>query len=180
MISGVNVTLDAQQQSSWFALLKQMPATRFVALQKTAERKFKETLAENLSVMMTVYLTLGAIIAFGVVYNFARISLSEQGREMASLRVLGFTRGEVSSLLVAEIAIVVLAAQPLGWLVGYGFAQAMVRGFTTELYRVPMVVERSVYAYASLTVIAAAVVSVLIVRRRIDRLDMIAVLKTRE
>jgi putative ABC transport system permease protein len=180
MVSGVNLTLDDNQQQDWFAQLKRTPATRFVALQKTAERKFKETLAENLSIMMTVYVVFGAIIAFGVIYNFARISLSEQGREMASLRVLGFTRAEVSSLLIAEIAIVVLAAQPVGWLVGYGFAHLMVRGFSTELYRVPAIIEADVYAYASLTVMAAAAISVFIVRRRIDRLDMIAVLKTRE
>ena len=130
--------------------------------------------------MVTVYASLAAIIAFGVVYNFARISLSEQGREMASLRVLGFTRGEVSALLLGELAVVVIVAQPLGWLIGYAFAWAMTQGFTTELYRVPLIINRDVYAYASLIVLAAAMVSGLAVRRRIDRLDMIEVLKTRE
>jgi putative ABC transport system permease protein len=122
--------------------------------------------------------TLAGIIAFGVVYNFARVSLSEQAREMASLRVLGFTRREVSALLLGELAVVVLLAQPLGWAIGYGFAFAMAEGFRTDLYRVPLVVGREVYASATLVVFLAATVSALVVRRRIDRLDMIAVLKT--
>ena len=99
--------------------------------------------------MIRVYAALAGIIAFGVVYNFARISLSEQGREMASLRVLGFTKGEVSALLLGELAVVVLVAQPLGWLIGYVFAWIMAEGFRTELYRVPLVVNRDVYAWAS-------------------------------
>jgi putative ABC transport system permease protein len=180
MISGVNVAIDDAEEDTLFATLKKTPQASFIALQKVALQKFRDTLAENISVMITVFAALAGIIAFGVVYNFARISLSEQGRELASLRVLGFTRGEVSSLMLGELAAVVLIAQPLGWLIGYGFAVAMVQGYSTELYRVPFYIGRSVYAYSSLIVIVAAVLSALVVRRRIDNLDMIAVLKTRE
>jgi putative ABC transport system permease protein len=120
------------------------------------------------------------IVAFGVVYNFARISLSEQGRELASLRVLGFHKSEASGILLTELAVLTLLAQPLGWALGYAFAWAMVQGFESELYRVPLVVERSVYAWASVVVLVSALLSGLIVRRRVDRLDLIEVLKTRE
>jgi putative ABC transport system permease protein len=123
---------------------------------------------------------LAAIIAFGVVYNFARISLSEQGRELASLRVLGFTKGEVSAILLSELAVVTIVALPGGWLIGYAISYAVVSGFESELYRVPLVVERYVYGWASIVVVVAAAVSALVVRRRIDRLDLIEVLKTRE
>ena len=180
LISGVNLGLDPNQNDHLFAALKETPSANFIVLQYVAKQRFRQTMAENISIMVTVYATLAGIIAFGVVYNFARISLSEQGREMASLRVLGFTRHEVSSLLLGEIAVVVLVAQPLGWLIGYGFAYAVISGFTSELYRVPLIVNREVYAWASLIVMAAAVASGLVVRRRIDRLDMIEVLKTRE
>jgi putative ABC transport system permease protein len=180
MISGVHVTMDPTQRHRLFSELKETPKANFIALQRVSLAKFRETLARNIQIMVTVYVSLAMIIAFGVVYNFSRISLSELGREMASLRVLGFTRAEVSGLLFTELAIVVLLAQPVGWLLGYTFAWAMTKGFETELYRVPLVVGREVYAYASLIVIAAAVASALVVRRRIDRLDLIAVLKTRE
>lgn len=180
LISGVNLGLDPNQNDHLFAALKETPSANFIVLQYVAKQRFRQTMAENISIMVTVYATLAGIIAFGVVYNFARISLSEQGREMASLRVLGFTRHEVSALLLGELAVVVLVAQPLGWLIGYGFAYAVISGFTSELYRVPLIVNREVYAWASLIVMAAAVASGLVVRRRIDRLDMIEVLKTRE
>jgi putative ABC transport system permease protein len=180
VISGVYLGLDMAARDELFALLKATPAASFISLQYAALQKFRETLAQNLTVMITVYAVLAGIIAFGVVYNFARISLSEQGREMASLRVLGFTKGEVSALLLGELAVVVILAQPVGWLIGYGFALTMAQGLSTELYRVPLVVNREVFAWASLVVIGAAVVSGLMVRRRIDRLDMIEVLKTRE
>ncbi len=180
MISGVHVSIDSTLESQLFRELKATPTASFIALQKMSLQKFRETLAQNIYTMITVYAVLAAVIAFGVVYNFARISLSEQGREMASLRVLGFTRGEVSNLLLSELAVIVIIAQPLGWVMGYGIGWAMVQAFASELYRVPFVIGREVYAYASLIVIAAAAVSGFVVRRRIDRLDMIAVLKTRE
>ncbi len=180
MISGVHVSIDENEMGAFFEAVKSTPAANFIALQRVSLQKFRETLAQNISIMVTVYLSLAAIIAFGVVYNFTRISLSEQGRELASLRVIGFTRAEVSGLLLGELAAIVLLAQPLGWLIGYGFALAMVTGFTTELYRVPLVVNTSVYAIASMVVMLAAMASALLVRRRIDRLDMVAVLKTRE
>jgi putative ABC transport system permease protein len=180
MISGVHVSIDAARERELFGALKATPTASFIALQKVSLQKFRETLAQNITTMITVYAVLAAVIAFGVVYNFARISLSEQGREMASLRVLGFTRGEVSSLLLSELAAIVIIAQPLGWIMGYGIGWAMVRAFSSELYQVPFFIGREVYAYASLIVVIAAAVSGLVVRRRIDKLDMIAVLKTRE
>ena len=120
------------------------------------------------------------IIALGVVYNSARIQLSERGRELASLRVLGFTRAEVSRILLGEIALLTAFAIPLSWLLGYGFTWMLMTGFETELYRVPFVIARKTYVYSSLMMIAAAVIAALVVRRRIDRLDLIKVLKTRE
>ncbi len=180
MISGAYLALDMSRSGDLFAVLKATPAASFIALQYAAVQKFRETLAQNVDIMITVYATLAAIIAFGVVYNFARISLSEQGREMASLRVLGFTKGEVSALLLGELAVVVIVAQPVGWFIGYSFAWLMAEGFRTELYRVPLVVNREVYAWSSLIVFGAAAISGLVVRRRVDRLDMIEVLKTRE
>jgi putative ABC transport system permease protein len=179
-ISGVNVAIDEDKSGALFTALRETPLASFIVLQKRSIKRFRETIAQNITVMNTVYISLAAIIAFGVVYNSARISLSEQGREMASLRVLGFTRAEVSSLLLMELAVMISLALPLGWALGYGFGWLIVHGFASELYRVPLVIGKEVYAYASLVVLAAATISALIVRRRIDRLDMVAVLKTRE
>jgi putative ABC transport system permease protein len=106
--------------------------------------------------------------------------LSERARELATLRVLGFTRAEVSRVLLTELGAIVAAAQPLGWLLGYLFAFAVISGFESDLFRVPFVVSADTFATASLIVVAAAAVSALVVRRRIDRFDLVQVLKTRE
>jgi putative ABC transport system permease protein len=179
-ISGVHLLFDRDHEGALYRRLKSTPVASFIALQHATLQNFRKTLQDNLLVMVTVYVTLGMIIAFGVVYNFARISLSEQGRELASLRVLGFHKSEVSGILLGELAILTIVAQPLGWAIGYFFAWAMVQGFNSELYRVPLVVERSVYGWATVIVFGSALASALFVRQRIDRLDLIEVLKTRE
>lgn len=180
VISGVNVMIDPARQDELFSILKQTPSAGQIMLQAAALQQFRATMAQTMYTMISVLVGLAALIAFGVVYNFSRISLSEQGREMASLRVLGFSRGEISSLLLGEIGAVVLLAQPLGWVIGTVVAFGMVEGYSSEIYRMPFVLGPDVFAYSSLVVLAAALVSGLVVRRRIDNLDMIAVLKTRE
>ena len=180
MISGVRIDLDPAGEDAFYAAVKATPRAGFVTIQSRTRQRFRATMAENMTVMLTTFTTLAAIIAFGVVYNFARISLSEQGRELASLRVLGFTRGEVARLLHSEIAAVILLAQPLGWLVGAGIVTLVARGLSSELYRIPLAFEPAVFAKASLIVLAASALSALFIRRRIDRLDLIEVLKTRE
>lgn len=179
-LSGVHVTFDASRADELFAAVKRTPAVASIALQRHALVKFRETIAQNISYMVTVYVTLAVVIAFGIVYNSARIQLSERGRELASLRVLGFTRAEVRWVLLGELAVETLLALPLGWLIGTGFAWLVIQGFSSDLYRAPFVIEQATYATAALVVLAAAGLSSLIVRRRIDRLDLIAVLKTRE
>lgn len=179
-ISGARVKLDADRLGQTYAAVKETPGISSIALTNLSRANFRATIEENIVISITIYTVLAVIITFGVIYNSARIQLSERGRELASLRVFGFTRGEVSSILMIELGVVVLFAQPLGWALGYGFAWSVAQGFESDLYRIPLVVEQSTYTTASLVVTAAAVVSALAVRRRIDRLDLIEVLKTRE
>jgi putative ABC transport system permease protein len=180
LVTGANIQLDEAAQKAFLAAASAAPATGFLNVTDLTVSRFRDTLAENITLMITVYVTLAAIIALGVVYNFSRIALSEQGRELASLRVMGFTRTEAASVILFELAVVVLLAQPFGWLIGHGIGLAMVAAFSSDLYRVPFVMGREVYATASLIVIAAAILSALVIKGRIDRLDLIAVLKTRE
>src|SRR5690606_19863724 len=128
-----------------------------------------------IGISITIYVSLAVIITFGVIYNSARIQLSERARELASLRVFGFTNREVSSVLLTEIGVMVVLAQPLGWLIGRGFSELVAKGFESDLFRIPLIINQPTYAVSSLVVLAAALVSALIVRRRIDRLDLIRV-----
>jgi putative ABC transport system permease protein len=179
-VSGAHIAYDRAREAALFGAIKKTPAIGSITLQRISLKRFRETLAENIAIMTTIYVSLAMIVAFGVVYNSARIQLSENARELASLRVLGFTRGEVSSVLFLELGLIVLLAIPLGWAIGYGLAWTTIQSFATDIFRVPFVIERATYAKASLVILGAAAASALIVRRRIDRLDLIAVLKARE
>ncbi len=179
-VSGVNVALDSAHLDDLYAAVKKTPRISAVALQTVSRQRFQETMQQNMNISLFVYFALAVIIAFGVVYNSARIQLSERARELASLRVLGFRRAEVSNVLFVEIGVIVAVAQPIGWLVGTGFGLLITQSLATDIFRVPFVIELDTYAIGSLVVIGAALVSALVVRRRVDRLDLIRVLKTRE
>ncbi len=178
--SGAHVEIDPAKLEATYSAIKALPAVASIALQTSSLKKFRETIEQNISIMTSVYVVLAVIIAFGVVYNSARIQLSERARELASLRVLGFSRGEVSMVLVVELGMIAVLAQPLGWLLGYGFSWAVVRGFQSDLFRIPFVVEPSAFGWSSIIVLIASILSSFIVLVRVRRLDMIRVLKTKE
>lgn len=179
-LSGAYVLLDNADLDDLYSAVKTTPEVRSIALQTVSRQRFRDTMQENLTIMLTVYVTLSVIIAFGVIYNSARIQLSERARELATLRVLGFERHEVSSVLFIEIGVIVAVAQPIGWLVSTGFGYVVTRSLATDLFRVPLVLEPDIFAISSLVVVGAALVSSLIVARRVNRLDLVRVLKSRE
>jgi putative ABC transport system permease protein len=179
-LSGATLMVDPAAVDALYRRLKALPAVAAVSIKVAALEGFKKTLAETLYVMIFFNVLFACTIACGVVYNAARISLSERARELASLRVIGFTRAEISSILLGELAALTLAALPVGLALGYAFARALVRAFETELYRFPLIITPRTYAWAVIVVLVAAALSGLIVRRKLDRLDLVAVLKTRE
>lgn len=180
LANGADLMFDTARTDAFYRAIKQTPVIVGITLQRLSVALFRQQIGENIGISMGTYIALAVIIVFGVVYNSMRIQLSERARELASLRVLGFTRGEVSAILLGEILLIVMAAIPLGWLTGYGIAALVTVGFESDLYRIPLVINRQTYAVAGLIVLGAALASALIVRRRVDTLDLIAVLKTRE
>ncbi len=179
-MSGARVHLDAARSEAFFRRLKDTPAVAGVAVKSATLKSFRDTMQENLFITIFFNIGFAAIIALGVLYNAARISLSERARELASMRVLGFTKGEVAYILLGEMAIVTLVALPLGCLLGYGLAWAWTVSLDTDLYRVPLVVSPRTYGWAVATVLTSAALSGLAVARRLGRLDMVKALKTRE
>jgi putative ABC transport system permease protein len=179
-VSGATLLVNGDDPQPFYHRLKAMPAVAGVSSKRAAIANFRSTIAQNMNVMIFFNVLFSSVIAFGVVYNAARISLSERSRELASLRVLGFTRAEISFILLGELSVILLVALPAGLLLGRGLAALMVMAFNTELYRFPLVISPRTYAFAAATTIAATIVSGLVVRRRLDTLDLVAVLKTRE
>ncbi len=178
--NAVHLRIDAAQQAALLKHFKTIPQAATIALKQAAIDTFHETMAQTIMIFVSFFVVFSCALAFGVTYNGARIALSERGRELATLRVLGFTRLEISYILMGETGLLTAAALPLGCAFGYGLAALIVRAFKTELYRVPLVIEPATFAWAMMIVIAAAAGSVLLVRSRLDRLDLVAVLKTRE
>ena len=179
-VNSVSVNLDENARDSFYDAIKRLPTISGVALQRVSLANFRQAMAVLVNTMANIYTGLAAVIAFGVVYNSARISLSERARELASLRVLGFTRREVLHILLLELALLTLVAQPPGWAIGYGLAWILKTKMAGELMRTRLLVEPSTYVLASMFVIGAAFLSALVVRERINRLDLVAVLKTRD
>jgi putative ABC transport system permease protein len=179
-ISGLHLMVDDSALPTLYAILKKTPAVRSVIVPSALLENFNQTLARTMGTSTAVLIFFACVIAFGVVYNGARIALSERGRELASLRVLGFTRREVAVMLLGEQALLVLLAIPTGWALGYGLSWLITWAIDTELMRLPLVISGRTLVRASLIVVLAAWLSGLLVARRLRRLDLIEVLKTRE
>jgi len=178
--TGFVLTLDPGTEQGLLEATRAMPKVAGAFSKGTMLRNMQEVSARNIRIMSTVLTAFAVVIAVGVVYNNARIALAERTWELASLRVLGFTRAEVSAVLLGEMALSIALALPLGMLLGWGLVHALVGAMASDQFQFPVVVQPRTYAWAALAVVAAALASALVVRRRIDRLDMVAALKTRE
>ncbi len=179
-VTGAALTVDAHKQPALYRTLIEMPRVAGAVVRKDEIRNFYDTQAEAMLFFTFVATLLAGVIAFGVVYNNARISLAERSRELASLRVLGYTRGEISYILLGELGILTLAAVPLGFLFGQWLCSYVAIELASDLFRVPVITEPSTYSLAATVVVVSAAVSGLIVRHRLDHLDLVEVLKTRE
>jgi putative ABC transport system permease protein len=180
LVSGAYLTVDEALQAKLYRTLVDMPRVAGAVVRQDEIRNFYETQAESMLFFTFIATILAATIAFGVVYNSARISLSERSRELASLRVLGYTRGEISYILLGELGLLTLASIPFGFLFGQWLCAYVAHSLESDLFRIPLVTEPSTYALAAAVVIVSASVSGLIVRHRLDHLDLVEVLKTGE
>ncbi len=179
-VTGGFLAVDEGAMPALEARLKRLPAVEGAVSRASAVAGFERTIAESFRISLSVIVLFALVIAIGVVYNGIRVALSERGRELASLRVLGFTVGEVRRLLLEEQAILTLLAVPIGWLVGLGLAALITARVQSDLFRMPLVVLPRTYLLAAVVVITAAAASGLLVARRLGRMDLVAVLKARE
>ncbi|NNF03680.1 MAG: ABC transporter permease [Rhodothermales bacterium] len=179
-VSGALLTIDADREPDIVRELRRRSLVAGVAAQARVIESFWESSAQTMLTFTFILTILAGVIAFGVVYNSARIALSERDRELASLRVLGFTRGEIVYILLGEMALLTLVAIPVGFLIGSGMGYLIVGQLQTDLYSIPLILKRQTFAFAAVVVLASSAISGLIVRRKLHRLDLIGVLKTRE
>jgi len=179
-ISALDIRLDAGQAVPLFARIRQTPGIATIAIKSNSLQSFRETSARNVLVFTSIFTIFAATIAVGVVYNSARIALAERAWELASLRVLGFSRAEVSTFLLGELAVEVAIGIPLGLWLGYGLALYLTDAMHSDTFRIPVIIAPQTYVLAIMAILASGLLSALIVRRRIDGLDLVGALKTRE
>jgi putative ABC transport system permease protein len=179
-VSGVLLTVDPALHDDLYASLKRLPGVSSVLVKDVVVQGFNDTIEESFLISLIATLALGAGLVMAIVYNQARVALSERGRDLASLRVLGFSRREVAGMLLGEQSILVLVAIPFGLVLGWLLTVILVLRFESDLFRMPIVVLPTTYMQSAGIVLVAAALSALLVRRRLDRIDLIGVLKTRE
>ena len=180
VVSGALLTVDRHDRQRVYDRLKEMPRVAGVLVHESSIQAFFESMAGMVLYFSSIATLLGATIVFGVIYNTARIALSERSRELASLRVLGFRHDEIAYILLGELAVLTLAGIPLGFLVGHGLCAFLVSRFESDLYRIPLVVEPFSLALAAAAALAATALSFTLIWHRLGRLDLVAVLKARE
>ena len=179
-VSHIHLLADTDHAGALYAAVKRTPALAGLSDWTEVRRQYDETIAETLLTMVAIYTAIGVLITIGVIYNAARIQLSERAYELASLRVLGFSRREVSYVLVGEMMLLTAIAIPPGWVLGTWFAEGTAEALSTDMVMIPFAISRRTYAMAAVAVALAALGSVLIVRRRLDRIDLATALKARE
>jgi len=180
LVSGASFTVDPNRRAEFLAKLKNIPKIGWVAIKESLRSNFEKTTAASINLIQSVYLVLATVVAFGVVYNNARISLAERARELATLRVIGFSKREVGAVLVTELVILGLIAVPLGLLLGTGFAVNILKQVNTETVRVPLVLTAYNYGFAVMVVTIASTLSGLLVLRKLNQLNLIGALRAPE
>jgi putative ABC transport system permease protein len=176
-ITGAHVVVARQHWSDFLTAVKDTPRIAGCVIKDSLREGFRKTTAESIGLLQKIYLLFATIVAFGIIYNSARISLSERARELATLRVLGFSRGEVGAVLVGELVLLTLAALPFGLLLGSGFARGIITTVNTETVRLPLVLTPANYAFAVLVVALASAASALFAARKLAEIDLVSALK---
>lgn len=179
-LSGAYLRIDKTQAPRIYRTLKAMPTVAGISVKADSVAALTKIMDQGAGTMRYVMAAIAAVITFGVIYNAARVAQAERARDLASLRVLGFTRAEVGFVLLGELAVVTLLALPLGSALGYGLSFAIAEGFSTDIYQIRAIFETASYGQAIVVVVVAALVSGWLVKRDIDRADLVAALKTRE
>lgn len=179
-MEGALLAIDPSREAEVKRALQEIPQVAGVSFRSDIIASFRRTMGETLLVFTFFSILLAGSIAFAVVYNNARIAFAERSRELASLRVLGFTQAEVARILMGEIAFLTVLAIPLGFVLGYVFSYLISLGLQTDIYRVPLILQPATFATAAAVVVVATAVSTWIVIKKLRELDMLSALKAAE
>ncbi|MCX6178725.1 MAG: FtsX-like permease family protein [Chlorobiales bacterium] len=180
VVNAAYLRIDQSKAGALYKTFKKMPGVSGIMMLKALKESFEELIAKSMTTSTVILTAFACVLAFAVVYNGARISLSERARELSSLRVLGMSRGEVSFILLGEQALLTILAIPLGFMIGIALSALLAHALSSELYRLPLVFSAFNFLFAFMVIVIVSVVSGFVIRRRLVGLDLVEVLKTRE
>ena len=180
VLNAAYLRIDQSKAGPLYTSLKKMPGVAGMMMLKALKESFEELIAQSMTTSTFILTSFACVLAFAVVYNGARISLSERARELSSLRVLGMSKGEVSFILLGEQALLTLCAIPVGFMIGIALSALLAHALSSELYRLPLVFTAYNFLFAFTVIVMVSVVSGLAVQKRLSSLDLVEVLKTRE
>jgi putative ABC transport system permease protein len=158
-VTAAYVLIDRRQREAFSAKAKELPTIMSVSFVDNVRESVSRLLKQGSGFFAT---------------------MSEQERDLATLRVLGFGRGEASYVLLAEMGALLLLALPLGCVLGLFLSRWLMSQFQTELFTFPYATNAVVYGRSVLFVTVAVIAATLFVRRGVDRLDLVGVLKSRD
>jgi putative ABC transport system permease protein len=176
-INGAHLVIAAGHWEEFLRAVKNTPLLSGCIIKDSIREGFRRTTAASIGLLQKIYMFFASVVAFGIIYNSARISLSERARELATLRVLGFSRGEVGAVLIGELVLLTLAALPLGLALGSVFAHLIITTINTETVRLPLVLTSANYAFAIAVVVVASALSALFAARKLADIDLVSALK---
>lgn len=179
-VNGAYLSIDENHWDAFMRNIKETPRVAVTMVKRDQLAAFRDTTGKSIGILRTLYFVLAVIVSFGVVYNSARIALSERSRELATLRVVGFTLPEVRNVLIGELWILLMLAIPAGLLFGRGLALFIISSFSTETVRLPILINTSTYSIAVIVVLTASISSFALVSRLLAQLDLVSVLKARD
>lgn len=177
VITGAFVQTDPLWNGALYQEIKQIPMIASMGILQKARETFRDVMAENIMMMVTMNISFAALISFGVIYNTARIALSERGRELAGLRVLGLTKSEVAYILFGEMTVIILLAIPVGLLIGYLMVVGMSQSLDSELFRIPVIINKDTYGISVIIVILSSLLSFYLVWRQVEQIDLVSAQK---
>lgn len=179
-VSGAHLSVDTTHWEEFLTKVKEAPRVASLNIKEAARASFKKSTGEMIGMITTIYFSFAIIVSFGVVYNSARIALSERTRDLATLRVIGFSHREVAGVLIGELAMLTLIAIPAGLWIGSQLANGIIKTASTETVRLPLVLTTQTYGMAVLVVLISSTLSFALVSRRLHHLDLLGVLKARD
>lgn len=177
VVSEVMLSIDRREIDALWRALARFPSVTAFVRPEVERDTFRRQIAEVFRTFQFILAGFALAIAVAVVFNNARIAFVARARDLATLRILGFTRAEVARGLLAEQVVQLALGIPLGLPLGGWLVSLVLSLPDVELYRLPRWVASASYATGGVAVLAAGLLCALWVALGVRRMDLVAVLK---